>query len=51
MKEGIIDANINNKRTIVNRTYEQKGNLLWLYVKHGEVRFKSIRVSPLLENN
>ena len=51
MKDGIIDVNINNKRTIVNRTYEQKGNLLWLYAKHGEVRFKSIRVSPLLENN
>ncbi len=51
IEDGIIDVNINNKRTIVNRTYEQKGTLLWFYAKHGKVNFKSIRVSPLLLNN
>jgi sucrose-6-phosphate hydrolase SacC (GH32 family) len=51
MKDGIIDVDINNKRTIVNRTYEQKGSFLWLYAKHGKVNFKSIKISALLYNN
>jgi sucrose-6-phosphate hydrolase SacC (GH32 family) len=51
IKNGIIDVNIDNRRTVVNRTYEQKGSFLWLYAKHGKVNFKSIKVSPLVENN
>lgn len=50
MKDDIIDVNVDNRRCIVNRLHEQKGNILWLYVKHGKARFKSIKVSPLLEN-
>lgn len=50
MKEGILDADIDGRRTIVNRTYEQKGDFLWLYAKHGKVVFKSIKISPLIEN-
>ncbi len=48
MKGDIIDVNINNKRTIVNRVYEQKGNFLWFYAKHGKVNFKSVKISSLL---
>jgi len=51
MKDGILDADIDGRRTIVNRTYEQKGDFLWLYAKHGKVTFKSVKVSPLIENN
>ncbi|MES2110830.1 MAG: family 43 glycosylhydrolase [Bacteroidota bacterium] len=50
MKDGILDADIDGRRTIVNRTYEQKGDFLWLYAKHGKVAFKSIKISPLIEN-
>jgi sucrose-6-phosphate hydrolase SacC (GH32 family) len=50
MKDGIIDVDVNHKRTIVNRTYEQNGSFAWFYAKHGKVNFKSITVSPLKEN-
>jgi hypothetical protein len=51
VKDDIIDVSIDNKRCIVNRTPEQKGGFLWFYAKHGEVKFKSIKVSPLKEEN
>jgi beta-fructofuranosidase len=47
MKDDIIDVCIDNRRCIVNRTVEQKGGFLWLYVKHGNVQFKSVKVYPL----
>ena len=47
MKQDIIDVNVDNKRCIVNRLPEQKGNMLWLFAKHGNVRFRSIEVTPL----
>lgn len=50
MKNGIIDVNIDNRRTIINRTYEQNGSFVWFYAKHGKVIFKSINISPLTEN-
>ncbi len=50
MKDDIIDVSIAGKRTIVNRTPEQKGSFLWFYAKHGGVKFKSIQVSQLTEN-
>lgn len=50
MKNGIIDVDIDHKRTIINRTYEQNGNYLWFYAKHGKVNFKSIKICPLAEN-
>lgn len=51
VKDDIIDVSIDNKRCIVNRTPEQKGSFLWFYAKHGNVNFKSIKVSPLIDNN
>lgn len=50
MKDAIIDVCIDNKRCIVNRTIDEKGNFLWFYAKHGKVKFKSVKVSPLLNN-
>jgi hypothetical protein len=41
MKDGILDADIDGRRTIVNRTYDQ----------HGKVAFKSIKISPIIEND
>jgi beta-fructofuranosidase len=49
MKDDIIDVCIDNRRCIVNRLPEQKGDMLWLYAKHGKVRFKKIGVAPLME--
>lgn len=47
----IIDVCIDNRRCIVNRTPEQKGGYLWFYAKHGNVKFKSIKISPLVKSN
>lgn len=49
MKNGIIDVSVDDKRTIVYRTYEHRGDLLWLYTKHGKVNFKNIEIAPILE--
>ncbi|QHT70636.1 family 43 glycosylhydrolase [Rhodocytophaga rosea] len=51
MKDGIIDVDVDNRRCIVNRLPEQKGNVLWFYAKHGNVKFKAIKVSPLTLTN
>lgn len=50
MKDDIIDVSVDNKRCIVDRLTEQKGNYVWLYAKHGKVKFKSVVISPLAEN-
>lgn len=47
VKDDIIDVSIDNKRCIVNRTPEQKGDFLWFYAKHGTVKFKNVTISPL----
>jgi hypothetical protein len=44
MKGSIIDVCVDGRRCIVNRLYEQKGDHLWLYAKHGKVKFKSITI-------
>lgn len=49
IKHGILDADIDHRRTIVNRTYYLKGDVIWLYAKHGKVKFKNIVISPLKE--
>jgi len=49
IKDGILDADIDHHRTIVNRTYDLKGDVIWLYAKHGKVRFKNIIIRPLKE--
>ncbi|MBE9583211.1 hypothetical protein IM792_01990 [Mucilaginibacter sp. JRF] len=51
MKDGILDADIDHRRTIVNRTYEHNGSVLWLYAKHGTVRVKNIVIQPLATSN
>ncbi|MHA4894162.1 family 43 glycosylhydrolase [Pedobacter sp. PWIIR3] len=48
LKDDIIDLCINNKRCIVNRKPEQKGGGLYFYAKHGSIKFKSVKVMPLL---
>ncbi|MBL4674720.1 MAG: family 43 glycosylhydrolase [Mucilaginibacter sp.] len=50
MKDGILDADIDHRRTIVNRTYQQNGNTVWLYAKHGTVEFLNIEIRPLAED-
>ena len=47
MKNDIIDICVDNRRCIVNRLSEQKGSFLWIYAKHGYVKFKSIEISPI----
>jgi hypothetical protein len=51
MKDDIIDVSVDNRRCISNRLSEQKGSFLWFYAKHGNVRFKSIKVYPIKEQN
>lgn len=47
MKDDIIDMSVNGKRCIVNRCPEQKGTQLFFYAKHGDVKFKAIKVRLL----
>ncbi len=47
MKDDIIDVCIDNRRCIVNRQPEQKGDLLYFFARQGNARFSDIRVSPL----
>jgi beta-fructofuranosidase len=49
MRDDIIDVCVDNRRCIVNRAIEQKGDYLWLYVKHGSLQFDSIRIFPITE--
>ena len=47
MKNDIIDVDIDNRRCLINRCPEQKGDQLWLYVRHGTVNFNSINIYEL----
>lgn len=47
MKDDILDVSVDNRRCISNRLSQQNGSFLWLYAKHGRVKFKSIKVYPL----
>lgn len=47
LDDDIIDLCIDEKRCIVNRAIERKGDYLWFYAKHGRVKFKSVMVKPL----
>lgn len=48
MKNDIIDVCVDNRRCIVNRLVEKKGSFVWLYAKQGKVKFKNIKVYPLI---
>lgn len=50
LKDDIIDVSIDNRRCIVNRMPEIKSNYLWFFAKHGQVKFKSVTISKLIEN-
>jgi beta-fructofuranosidase len=47
MKDDIIDVSIDGKRCIVNRLGEREGTNLWLFSKHGDVKFSNVVISPL----
>lgn len=47
MTGDIIDVCVNNRRCIVNRCPEQKGEQLWFYAKQGNVNFKSGKIFEL----
>jgi beta-fructofuranosidase len=49
--DDIMDVCIDNRRCIVNRAPEQKGEVLWFYAKHGTVQFRSVTVRALVDNN
>jgi hypothetical protein len=49
LKDDIIDVCIDNRRCIVNRTPEANNNVIWLFAKHGLIKFQSVKVSKLLE--
>jgi hypothetical protein len=50
LKDDIIDVCVDNKRCIVNRMPEIKDNFLWLFAKHGQIKFQSVKISKLVEN-
>jgi hypothetical protein len=49
MKDDIIDVCVDKRRCIVNRVPQFNGNDVWMYAKHGHVKFKSIEISKLLQ--
>tara|TARA_R110002020_G_scaffold137434_1_gene306467 strand:+ start:10382 stop:11752 length:1371 start_codon:yes stop_codon:yes gene_type:complete len=49
MKDGIIDVDIDNRRCIINRLLEQKGNDLWFTAKHGKVSITNLKIAPTVE--
>ncbi|MDR3142824.1 MAG: hypothetical protein LBU37_14020 [Tannerellaceae bacterium] len=49
LKGDIIDVCIDNKRCVVNRLAEKKGEYAWLYAKQGKVKFKNIQVETLAD--
>ena len=48
MTEDIIDVCVNNRRCIVNRCPEQKGDQLWFLSKHGKCNFNNIKIFELI---
>jgi len=50
IKDGILDVDVDHRRTVVNRTYELQGDVLWLYAKHGKVSFDHVTIRPLTED-
>lgn len=49
MKGDIIDVCIGDKRCIVNRLPEHKGDFLYLYAKHGLVTFSAVTIAPITD--
>lgn len=53
MKDDIIDVAIETeaqKRCLINRCIEHRGDHLFLFVRDGEVVFRNLQVCPLVEN-
>lgn len=49
VRRDIVDVEIDNKRCIVNRLLEQQGNSLWFFARHGNVKFKDVKITPIIE--
>jgi len=47
MKDDIVDVCIGNRRCIVNRLIEKKGDSLWFFVKQGSIEFDNIQISTI----
>lgn len=47
MTGDMIDVSVGGRRCIVNRLYEQRGEELVLFARHGRVRFSEIVITPL----
>jgi sucrose-6-phosphate hydrolase SacC (GH32 family) len=48
MKDDIIDVCVDGRRCIVNRLPERSVGHLWFYAKQGSVKFRDIKVAPIL---
>ena len=49
MKDDIVDVCIDNRRTIIKRCLELRGNRLFLFAQNSKVTFDSIEIRPLLD--
>ena len=47
-KDDIIDVCVDNRRTLVNRVSELKGDRIFFFCQNGAVTFNSIEIRPLL---
>lgn len=48
MKDDIIDICVGGRRCIACRTPGKKGDQLWFFARNGQVKFKNIKVAPIL---
>lgn len=48
LKEDIIDVCIDQRRCLINRLPEQKGDRLFFFCEDGSVRFEELKIRPLL---
>ncbi|GGG97052.1 hypothetical protein GCM10007415_35440 [Parapedobacter pyrenivorans] len=49
--EDFFDISVNNKRTVVNRLPEQKGNNLFFYVKNGNAAIRDVKIEKIVNLN
>lgn len=53
MKDDVIDVALeteSQKRCLISRCYEQRGDHLFLFARDGEVVFRNLQICPLVEN-
>ena len=49
LKDDIVDVCIDNRRTIVTRYWNPRGNRLFLFAENADVAFDSVEIRPLSE--